>query len=413
MDLFTGWQYLLIDCANHYGLDKDLFPDRIQWVTDNLKVLESLADKADKKPLYLKAVMAIRKAQAGLPTGHLVSLDACCSGIQVMSALTGCITGATHTGLVDPNVRADAYTTCTVFMNQELGGTCVIPREDAKSALMKSYYGSKKVPRDLFGKDTVELSAFYTAAQKVSPGSWELLQDLLASWQPYTLEHSWKLPDGFDAIVKVMDEVDARIEVDELAHTTFSYHFYENKGMKEGLSNVANVVHSVDAYILRCMHRRCNYKYSELQPAINVISKELNLREECMSNQITVIPNTKLAYYIEQYDRSGMADIVIIPYLKSNNVNQLSTVHLAKLLDILHSMLAHQSFEIVTIHDEFKCHANNMNYLRQHYINIFAELADSNVLSDILSQIHGKPGTFKKLSNNLSTLIRGSNYALT
>lgn len=53
-----------------------------------------------------------------------------------------------------------------------------------------------------------------------------------------------------------------------------------------------------------------------------------------------------------------------------------------------------------------------MNHLRQHYINIFAELAESNLLDDLLSQIHGKPGHFKKLSNNLGELIRGSNYAL-
>lgn len=53
-----------------------------------------------------------------------------------------------------------------------------------------------------------------------------------------------------------------------------------------------------------------------------------------------------------------------------------------------------------------------MNHLRQHYIDVFAELAESNVLSDILSQIHGMPGHFPKLSQNLGALIRNSNYAL-
>ena len=28
---YTGFEYLLIDCANAYGLDKLLFEDRIQW----------------------------------------------------------------------------------------------------------------------------------------------------------------------------------------------------------------------------------------------------------------------------------------------------------------------------------------------------------------------------------------------
>ena len=68
--------------------------------------------------MYLKAVAAVRKAQAGTPTGHLVGFDAVCSGMQIMSALTGCHKGAHATGLVDPNHRADAYTDCTNLMSQ-------------------------------------------------------------------------------------------------------------------------------------------------------------------------------------------------------------------------------------------------------------------------------------------------------
>lgn len=62
--------------------------------------------------------------------------------------------------------------------------------------------------------------------------------------------------------------------------------------------------------------------------------------------------------------------------------------------------------------DEFKCHPNHMNHLRQQYINIFAELAESRLLDDILSQIHGVPGSFVKLSQDLGDHIRKSEYAL-
>lgn len=62
--------------------------------------------------------------------------------------------------------------------------------------------------------------------------------------------------------------------------------------------------------------------------------------------------------------------------------------------------------------DEFKCGPNHMNHLRQQYINVMAELAESNLLDAILSQLHGVAGHFTKLSNNLGSLIRGSNYAL-
>jgi DNA-directed RNA polymerase len=79
--------------------------------------------------------MAIRRAQNGEAIGHLVGMDACCSGIQVMSVLTGCIAGATATGLVDPNVRADAYSLVTLEMDKILGGKLVVSRKDAKDAL--------------------------------------------------------------------------------------------------------------------------------------------------------------------------------------------------------------------------------------------------------------------------------------
>lgn len=136
MKTYSGFAYLCIDIANQYGLDKELFETRIQWTQDHLSELESLSDKAECQPLYKKAVMALRKAQAGIPTGHLIGFDGVCSGVQIMSALTGCIAGATSTGLVDPNVRADAYGKLTEVMQGILGGKVDISRDDAKQAFM-------------------------------------------------------------------------------------------------------------------------------------------------------------------------------------------------------------------------------------------------------------------------------------
>lgn len=414
MQTFSGYEYIMIDIANQFGHDKLLFEERIQWVHEHMDELEDLADEAETKPLYVKAVMALRKAQQGIPTGHLVGLDACCSGIQIMSALTGCIAGATATGMVNPNERADAYTYTTKVMNDILGGGVEVTRKEAKDALMTSFYGSKKTPQDIFGEDTPELNAFYQAAYQVAPGAWDLLQELLASWQPYALKHQWKLPDGYDAVVKVMDKINARIEVDELDHSTFTYEFYENKGMKKGLSNVANTVHSIDAYVLRCIHRRCNYDREQTERAYVALLTEQILREQEITSALALKDSkTKLEYYLEQFHRTNMVDVVILPYIVDGKQTQyLPDDYLKRLLGIVEGMLEYQPFHVISVHDEFKCHANNCNHMRQQYINILAELAESNVLSDILSQILGVPGTFPKLSTNLPELIRGSNYAL-
>jgi len=411
MTFYTGWQYLLIDAATAFGLDKLTFEDRIKWAEDHLNELELHTQHAETKPLYSKAVMAIRKAQQGIPTGHLVGVDGTCSGIQIMSVLTGCHAGAKATGLVDPNVRADAYSACTEAMNEILGGNLVVPRSDAKQALMTSFYGSKAQPKSLFGDDTPELAAFYEAAKTIAPGAWELLQDLLASWQPYALSHEWVLPDGFDARIKVMKKVEARIEVDELDHATFTYEFYENQGTKSGLSNAANLTHSVDAYVLRCMHRRCNYDREIAENAAAVIEIEMISRSLGTQPLVGELDDP-IQVYLDHYKRSTVPDIIILPYLDMETVRFLSQKHLEQLATIVNGMLQYQPFELVTIHDEFKAHPNNINWVRWQYKEILADIADSFLLDDLLSQIHGRVGYFPKLDHNLGEVIRKSAYGL-
>lgn len=53
-----------------------------------------------------------------------------------------------------------------------------------------------------------------------------------------------------------------------------------------------------------------------------------------------------------------------------------------------------------------------MNYVRQTYIDLLAELADSTVLNSILSDIAGYDIEVDKLSEDLSDLIREAVYPL-
>lgn len=423
MKTFTGWQYLLIDVANAYGLDKKKFEERIEWAEANLGTLETLVDAADSKPLFLKAVMAIRKAQAGVPSGHLVGFDAVCSGMQLMSVMTGCEAGARATGLIDPDVRSDAYSSVTEAMNELLGGMGVnVPRKDAKNATMTSLYGSKEEPKKIFGEGTDELAAFYKAMGVVAPGAWSLLEVLLASWQPYALLHAWQLPDGFQTKIKVMDLIEVRLEIDELDGASFTHYYKENVGLPIGhhkaKSNAANVVHSVDAYVLRSVHRRCNYDSEVVTFANSVLlHEEMRRQEESLglarlTQEEEAKEGSRIAYYVNLWKQTNMADVVILPYLNAVTVKCLPNRMLMKLVQLTSAMMQHKPFEVVTIHDEFKCHANNMNQLRWHYKEILADLAESTTLDFILSTIHGRKGSMAKLSQDLGQKIRQSNYAL-
>ena len=401
MQTFTGYQYIKIDVANHYGLEKETFDSRIKWVDMHMNELEALVDSASSRPLYVAAVMALRDALAGVPSGHLVGLDACSSGIQIMGTLMGCPVTCESTGLIDPTVRADIYTDVTDVMNAKLhqAGINISPaRSDVKQALMTHFYGSTSKPKEIFGEETIELEKFYEAQAEVAPGAVTTMEMLLGSWQPFELSHDWSLPDGFEAKCKVMTPVDVKIEVDELDHATFTHRFYENEGTETGLSIAANIIHSIDGMIVREMNRRCNYDKDVLLAAQRKVRSELAKR-----SPVAATVDTSDFISLVEADHLVCGKKTVAEYTDSDLLR----------IDVLIAVsLAHQSFPLVCVHDEFKAHANNMNHLRQHYIEIFAELGDSNLLADILTQVNQAPVTIDKVTPYISTLIRQSNYAL-
>ena len=413
---YTPVEWLCIDIANQYGLDKKTFEVRIQWVKDNFERLTVLASPKKERPLYVKAVMGLLRACKGQAIGHLVGLDATCSGMGIMSVLTKCYLGCLATNLIDPDTRNDAYTMVTDRASQYLGGGLAIDRGDAKDATMTALYGSVKTPRDIFGEDTPELEAFYKGLTDIAPGAVELLGDLRAAWQPFALEHKWVMPDNFHARIKVMQKVEnARVEVDELGHSTFSMDYYVNEGTKKDLKLVANVTHSFDAYLLRCVQRRCTYDVDTLTKAIKVMEFELARRNERggLEAELEEITET-MHVYLERYHSTRVADVVIFPHLTTANICYMEMPHLVRLYEIALEMWNAGAFDVITVHDEFKCHPNHCNAMSAHYVSILADLARGRALEDVFKQITGVEPHYDNAMNGdeLAALIMESTYAI-
>lgn len=410
---YSAIDYICIDIANCYGLDKELFETRIQWVKDNFNNLEDFIDQAEDKPLYIKAVLALRETMRGMPTGHLIALDATCSGIQLMSALTGCIKGADATGLVSIK-RADAYTDVTNKMNDILKlkgmSTIEVPRADVKKAVMCSGYGSTNVPKEVFGEGLL-LETFYQAVNTIAPGAFELMGYLRNTWQADALAHSWVMPDNFHVNIKVLQSKETRIEVDELNHTTFTTYVTINQGSKKGLANVANTIHSVDGYLLRSIIRRASFDVVKVTRAVDIIKSELSLRERGNGYTTTAITDD-LQNMLNIYEYSKMLDVSLIDYIDFNQVGHVPTELLIKLIATLNKMLELGSSPVLTVHDAFRMHANHCNAVRYWYKEIVAEIAESDMLQFIVSQIIGYQVNLIKKSNNLGALIRKSSYAI-
>ena len=163
----------------------------------------------------------------------------------------------------------------------------------------------------------------------------------------------------------------------------------------------------VDAYILRTMQRLCNYNKPLFLEILGFVKDELAFRKG--GNPRTPGTTTMLQ---AMYDKYKIVDTSFLASLKTDDVCTLSQDVLIKLNTLLVDSLQHEPFELITVHDAFASLANNSNWVRFHYKEILADIADSEILTVILSKLYGTTGTYKKLSNNLSSYIRQSNYAL-
>lgn len=402
MNKYSPLDYIKIDMANQFGHDKKSFPQRIAWV-NSLKDPKSKTAQAEKPAQYYAACLVLEDALAGAPTGHLVGLDACASGITILGILIGCHTTSANVGITGTK-RMDMYAECTKAMNAILGGDLNIPRSEVKSSQMTHFYGSKAQPKKTFGDDTDELMAFYMAQETVAPGACVMMRELLDSWQPYALDHSHTLPDGFVSRVPVLEKFKAKIEIDELDHASLTYIYEDNVGSERGLAVAANMTHAVDGFLVREVVRRCNYDREHLLNVLDILNTHRGTMKQI---GIPAHPVQKAATNHQFLSLRGAE------YITENTVTQFSISYRKELTSLIVDVLNKPSFPILTIHDEFKCHPNHVNDMRAVYQGILAELADSRVGEQIIQEVRNDPDyQLTKLSTNLGDEIMKGEYFL-
>lgn len=346
MQKFSAFQYIKLDIANSFGLDKDLFEERLGWFEQNKMQLASLVDSADEPAQFYAGTLAYEDTKAGKPTGYLVGMDATASGLQCMAALTGCKVTAMSVNMVDPDCRKDVYTDgYKVMINLLDGKMDKFERADTKDATMTHFYGSQANPRNLFGENSIELQKFYEMVNIVAPGANMLRQDLIDIWQPYALEHRWVLPDGFTAVVKVMSMVEESFEVNEL-NSSFTHRYWINKGTATGLSLAANVIHSVDGFVVREMNRRANYDVDMIKRVYSALTRGTSyvyIKDEDVHAE-------KLKRLVGLAEAHKMVSVVLAEHITHENVDMVPLWIKRELIRIIEQMLNHKPFALIAIH---------------------------------------------------------------
>ena len=262
---------------------------------------------------------------------------------------------------------------------------------------MTSLYGSKKLPKKVFGEGRL-LDVFYETMIDLAPAAWELNEAFLAMWDPDALEYNWVLPDNFHVNIKVMNQVKERVH---FLNQPFDVFYKVNMPTAEGRSLSANTVHSIDGMIVREITRRCMYDPVQVEYVRQALENPQELDYEAPEYGMALT-------LLHHYQASGYLSARILDYITPATARLADKASILNLID----SLPKKPFTVVSIHDCFRCLPNYGNDLREQYNLQLAMIAESDLLSYLISQIINEPVNIGKLHPNMYQQVMNTNYAL-
>lgn len=389
--VLTGMEYLMADIAcKHDKAYEKLGWDQRLYHFSEIDFKDPKTFKNASNPIGLRAAyVALENAAMAKPSGYMISLDAASSGLQLLSLLVSCPTSWKLCG-GDENIL-DAYAEIFQHMNTGLK----IDRKDVKQSIMTALYGSTATPKAVFGED---VDVFYDWMEKLAPGAWDLNLGIQELWDEIEgTTYDWTMPDNFYACIETHDKeildfkfLDEDFQVIQKVNERPRFH----KGLGP------NLIHSVDGMIVREMYRRCQYDQKTIDRVVEALNKGANGTNGKSADMV----NTLWEHYLE----SGFLSVRILDYIYEDT---LGLVDDEVILELIES-LPPRSFELVCVHDCFRCHPNYGNDLRRQYNRILADICDSNLLRYIASQVADQTIQARKVGIIPREVILNANYTL-
>lgn len=387
----TGKEYLMADiaCKHDKAFEKKGWNERLYHFSE-LNFSDPKTFKEASNPIGLRAAyVALENTALGRPSGYMISLDAASSGLQFLSLLVSCPRSWKLCG-GDENIL-DAYTEIFMHMNTGLN----VDRKDVKQCIMTALYGSTATPKAVFGEN---VEVFYETMELMAPGAWDLNLGIQELWDEIDgTVYDWILPDNFYACIETHDK--------EVIPFTFLDEEYsviqkvpQRPRFHKGLG--PNLIHSVDGMVVREMYRRCQYDPKVIKRVTNALHNLSDGKDGKSADMVQTLWN--------HYEESGYLSVRILDYLYDDTMGLVDTKIIAKLL----ASLPIKPFDLVTVHDCFRCHPNYGNDLRRQYNIVLADINDSNLLPFIASQVANQKIKAKKVGRIPREVILNANYTL-
>jgi DNA-directed RNA polymerase len=307
--------WLTFQVATTYGLDKATMSDRQTWVSQNHDLISRIA----KDPLdhlsewsqaeepwcfyaacveYNDCVIEKTRSTSGLP----VSVDATCSGLQHLSALTMDLSAAQMVNVVPTSKPTDAYAVVAEKAKEFLPEAYhpLMNRKVTKRTVMTTPYGvtmnsargyiREELPKTFEDGSPVELSlvtkaVFKQAIPAVIPGPIKAMgyiqRAAVACIDQGRSEVSWVTPSGFtvhqDCRVTESEVVQTKLLGSRIQARVFkpwSELMVDRSGHRGG--SAPNLIHSLDAALLHLTYADCPLPFTLIHDCILMRSCDLD-----------------------------------------------------------------------------------------------------------------------------------------
>lgn len=392
MQILSGKEYIMAEvaCKHDKTYEKKTWDERIAHFHE-IDWFDSKLYKKASDPIGLRAAaIAYDAATTQQPSGYMISLDACSSGLQLLSLLVSCpksfdLCGGIQTRCVDSYVE--------IYEGMNLSG--ILTRKQVKNAIMTSFYGSTAMPEHTFGE---HIDLFYDTIADMAPGAWDLNLGLQELWDQVSGSvYEWVMPDNFHACIETKDkelvpfkflDTDYSVPVKIDARPDF------HKGLGP------NLIHSVDGMVVREMFRRCMFNQATVDRVLKAICSPKPGKDGKSSSIVTELWNNFL--------ETGFLSVRILDYIYEDTLGLVDPDAIFNLI----TTLPEKAFELVSVHDCFRCHPNYGNDLRKQYNTIMADINDSKMLESLAKQVAHAGIKTKKVGHIDRDLILNANYML-